>query len=155
MNDRQKGTVLALLKADEKNRNYVNHYWFSYEDYLDPAEDFTEFSCERSGGKRGYAALIEHLIGRDGTARVFAQVYGLEDDDDEQYIYADTLIIFSRLPLDEIKQIFNERAEISPSDIGEETNVLQRAFLIDDHGERIPGTELFHDGSFVYYCWWD
>ena len=33
---RQKESILALLKADETNKNYENKYWFSYEDFLDP-----------------------------------------------------------------------------------------------------------------------
>lgn len=155
MDDQQKGKILALLKVDEMNRNYTNTYWFSYEDFLDPAEDFTEFSCERSGGKQGYAALIKNLIGRDRTARVFVQIYGLEEDNNDRWIYADTLIIFSKLPLDEIKQIFNESEDIFPSDIGEERDFSRSAFLIGDNGELISGTELFHEDHFVYYCWWD
>lgn len=155
MDNQQKGTILTLLKVDEMNRNYKNNYWFSYEDFLDPEDDFTEFSCERFDGKRGYTARIEDLIGRDGTARIFVQVYGLEDDNHEQYIYADTLIIFSKLSLDEIKQIFNEAEDISPSDIGEEGDFPQPTFLIHDNGVLIPGTELLGDDHFVYYCWWD
>lgn len=155
MNDQQKGVVLTLLKDDKINRNYTNNYWFSYEDFLDPTDDFTEFSCERLEGKQGYTALIESLIGKDGTAKVFVQVYGLEDDNQELCIYADTLIIFSKLSLDEIKQIFNEPEDIFPSDIGEETDFSQPTFLIGGNGELIPGTKLLNDDDFVYYCWWD
>lgn len=155
MNDQQKGTVLTLLKVDKINRNYTNNYWFSYEDFLDPTDDFTEFSCERLEGKQGYTALIESLISKDGTAKVFVQVYGLEDDNQELCVYADTLIVFSKLSLDEIKQIFNEPEDIFPSDIGEETDFSQPAFLIGGNGELISGEELLSDDYFVYYCWWD
>ena len=81
------------------------------------------------------------------------QVYGLEDKD--RVITADTLIIFSKLPLAEIKQIFNEPKDIFPSDIGEETDFWQSAFLIGDNGELISSTKLFHEEQSVYYCWWD
>ena len=155
MDNRQKGTILTLLKADKMNRNYTNNYWFSYKDFLDPTDDSTDFSCERLEGKQGYIALIENLLRLDGTAKIYVQVYGLEEDNDEQCICADTLIIFSRLSLGEIKQIFNEPHDIFPSDIGEETDFSQPTFLIGENGELIPGTGLFDTDSSVYYCWWD
>ena len=81
------------------------------------------------------------------------QVYGLDNKD--RVITADTLIIFSELSLFEIKQIFNEPKDIFPSDIGEETDFSQSAFLIGNNGELISSTKLFHEGQSVYYCWWD
>ena len=155
MNNQQKGTILTLLKVDNMNRNYTNNYRFSYKDFLDPEDDFTDFSCERLDGKQGYIALIENLLSIDGTAKIFVQVYGLEEDNNEQCICADTLIIFSKLSLYEIKQIFNAPQDIFPSDIGEETDFSQPTFLIGDNGELIPSTKLFSDDYFIYYCWWD
>ena len=46
MRHRQKESILALLKSDEVNKNYENKYCFSYEDFLDPTDSFTMFSCE-------------------------------------------------------------------------------------------------------------
>jgi len=155
MDSQQKGTILTLLKVDEMTRNYTNNYWFSYKDFLDPTDDFTDFSCERLDGKQGYLALIENLLSIDGTAKVFVQVYGLEEDNNEQCITADTLIIFSKLSLYKIKQIFNESNDIFPSDIGEETDFSQQTFLIGDNGELIPSAKLLDDDYSVYYCWWD
>lgn len=155
MNERQKGTILTLLKADKMNRNYTINYWFAYDEFLDPTDDFTAFACERLDEKRGYVTLIKNLISKDETAKVFVQVYGLEEDNNEQCVYADTLIIFSRLLLDEIKQIFNEPKDIFPSAIGREPDFPQEAFLIGSGGEIIPGAELFSDDYFIYYCWWD
>ena len=155
MLQKQKETVLALLKSAEMNKNYEDRYWFSYKDFLDPEDDFTDFSCERLDGKQGYIALIENLLSIDGTAKIFVQVYGLEEDNNEQCICADTLIIFSKLSLYEIKQIFNAPQDIFPSDIGEETDFSQPTFLIGDNGELIPSTKLFSDDYFIYYCWWD
>lgn len=155
MDNQQKGTILSLLKVDKTNRNYINNYWFSYKDFLDPTDDFTDFSCERLDGKQGYIDLIENLRSVDETAEIFVQVYGLEEDNGEQCICADTLIIFSKLSLYEIKHIFNESQDIFPSDIGEETDFSQSTFLIGDNGELIPSTKLFSDDYFIYYCWWD
>ena len=109
MNNQQKGTILTLLKIDESNRNYTNNYWFSYKDFLAPTDDFTDFSCEHLEGKQEYITLIEKLLSIDETAKIFVQVYGLEEDNNEQYITADTLIIFSKLSLYEIKQILMNR----------------------------------------------
>ena len=155
MDNQQKGTILTLLKVDKINGNYTNNYWFSYKDFLDPEDYFTDFSCERLDGKQGYIALIENLLSIDGTAKIFVQVYGLEEDDSEQCICANTLIIFSKLSLYEIKHIFNEQQDIFPSDIGEETDFSQPTFLIGDNGELIPSTKLLSDDYFIYYCWWD
>lgn len=155
MDNQQKGTILTLLKVDKMNRNYTTNYWFAYKDFLDPADDFTDFSCERLDGKQEYIALIENLLSIDGTAKIFVQVYGLEEDNNEQCITADTLIIFSKLSLYEIKQIFNEPQDIFPSDIREETDFSQPTFLIGDNGELIPSTKLFSDDYSIYYCWWD
>lgn len=153
MNSLQKETILTLLKTDKINSNYTNNYWFSYKDYLDPTDNFTDFCCECLEGKQEYIVLIENLINKDKTAKIFVQVYGLEDKD--RVITAETLIIFSKLSLAEIKQIFNEPKDIFPSDIGEETDFWQSAFLIGDNGELISSTKLFHEEQSVYYCWWD
>lgn len=98
-------------------------------------------------------ALIENVINKDKTAKIFVQVYGLEDKD--KVITVDTLIIFSKLSLAEIKQIFNEPKDIFPSDIGEETDFSQPTFLIGDNGDLISITELSYEQQSVYYCWWD
>lgn len=154
MDNQQKGTILTLLKVDEITGNYTNNYWFTYKDFLDPTDDFTVFECERLEGKEKYTALIENLLCIDEDAKVFVQVYGMENDNGP-CVYADTLIIFSKLSLDRIKQIFNEPEDIFPSDIGEETDFSQPTFLIGNNGQIIPGAELFKGDDSVYYCWWD
>lgn len=154
MDNQQKGTILTLLKVDEITGNYTNNYWFTYKDFLDPTDDFTAFECERLEGKERYTALIENLLSIDKCAKVFVQVYGMENDSDP-FVYADTLMIFSKLSLDRIKQIFNEPEDIFPSDIGEETDFSQPTFLIGNNGQIIPGAELFKGDDSVYYCWWD
>lgn len=156
MLQRQKETVLALLKSAEANRNYGTRYWFAYKDYLDPTDHFTGFACENLEGKQEYLALIENLLNADETAKIFVEVYGFEEDHNEQFIDANTLIIFSKLSLPEIEQIFNEPEDIFPSDIGEETDLSQQQnFLIGDDGNLIPAAKLFNDDYSVYYCWWD
>lgn len=130
-----------------------NNYWFSYKDYLDPTDNFTDFCCECLEGKQEYIVLLENLINKDKTAKIFVQVYGLEDK--SRVITAETLIIFSKLSLTEIKQIFNEPKDIFPSDIREETDFSQSAFLIGDNGELISSPKLFREEQSVYFCWWD
>ena len=155
MTQKQKEKILTLLKSAEANRNYENRYWITYKDFLDPKEDFTDFSCENLDGKQGYISLIENLLSRDKNAKIFVEVYGYEEDDSEQYVYAETLIIFSQLPLSEIKQIFNEPEDISPSDIGELDVFSEKNFILDSNGDLVPITNLSHNGCSVYYCWWD
>ena len=69
------------------------------------------------------------------------EVYGSEEDNNERFIYADTLIIFSKLSLPEIKQIFDEPTDIFPDDIGEVTD-LQQNFIIGDNGDLVPTANL-------------
>ena len=76
-------------------------------------------------------------------------------EDKDKVITADTLIVFSKLSLAEIKQVFNESKDILPADIGEETDLSQSTFLVGDNGELISITELSHEEQSVYYCWWD
>lgn len=154
MNTQQKEKILSLLEADRNSGDYTKRYWFSYHDYLDPTDGFTDFSCERLDGKREYIALIENILKKDETAEIYVEVYGLEDVD-ERCITADTLILFSRLPLNEIEEIFNEPEGIFPSEIGEITDFTRPTFLIGDNGELISGTELFGEDFSVYYCWRD
>ena len=154
MNHQQKDIILTLLKENEMTGNYTNRYWFTYQDFLDPTDPFTDFSCENLGGKQGYVDLIQTLIRADETAKIFVAVYGYEEDHNELFIYADTLIIFSKRSLSEIEQIFNAPEDIFPSDIGEETD-FSNQFLIDANGELIPAEKLFSDEYFAYYCWWD
>lgn len=152
MFQKQKETILALLKS---NKNYVNKYWFSYKDFLDPTDDFTDFSCENLDGKQGYITLIENVISADETAKIYVEVYGFEENNNEEFIYADTLIIFSRLSILEVKRIFNEPKDIFPSDIGVLTDSLQHNYVVDDNGDLFPATNLQNSSHSVYYCWWD
>ena len=155
MLQRQKETVLALLKSAEESRDYGTRYWFTYTDFLDPTDDFTAFVCENLEGKQGYLALIDNLLNADETAKIFVEVYGFEEDHNEQFIYGETLIIFSKLSLSEIEQIFNEPEDIFPDDIGELTDLSQPYFIVGANGDLVPAVELFNDDYSVYYCWWD
>lgn len=152
---RQKETILALLKSNKINKNYEKRYWFTYKDFLDTTDNFTSFSCEDLDGKQEYITVIENLLNADETAKVFVEVYGFEEVNNEQFIYADTLIIFSKLSLQEIKQIFNKPKDIFPSDIGEMTDFSQQNFIIGDNGDLVPVADIFKDGYSAYYCWWD
>ena len=136
-------------------RRNKGKYWFSYEDFLDPTDSFTTFSCENLDGKQGYIDLIKNLLNADETAKIYVEVYGFEEDDNEQFIYADTLIIFSKLSFLEIKQIFNEPKDIFPSDIGEVTDFSRQEFIVDDNGDLAPVSDFFKNDYSVYYCWWD
>lgn len=154
MTQRQKETVLALLKSDKASQNYRKRYWFSYKDFLDPTDNFTSFSCENMDEKQGYIDLIENLLTADETAKIFVEVYGFEEIDNEPFIYADTLIIFSRLSLSDIKQIFTEPKDIFPDDIGE-IDDLQQNYIISDDGAPVPAANLAGKDYSSYYCWWD
>ena len=73
MYQKQKETILALLESQKANKNYENNYWFSYKDFLDPEDDFTDFSCENLDGKREYTTLIENLLHVDENAKIYVE----------------------------------------------------------------------------------
>lgn len=129
MLQKQKETILTLLKSDEENRSYQRNYLFSYQDYLDPTDQFTDFSCENLDGKEAYITVIEKLLHADEAAKVFVQAYGFDRDNEDEFIYADTLIIFSTLPLLEIERIFHGPNDIFPSDI-ENLPIFRKALLL-------------------------
>lgn len=151
---KQKEVILSLLKRNQSNKNRENRYWFLYKDFLDPADAFTDFSCENLDGKLEYIALIESLLNVDRDAKIFVEVYGI-DDDSGVGIFADTLFIFSKQSLPEVKKVFNKTKDIFPSDIGEIKIPFQQIFVIGDNGDLVPATKFFKRGDSVYYCWWD
>lgn len=75
MDAQQKGTILTLLKTDEINKTYRMRYWFSYKDYLNPEDSFTDFADANIDGKQEYIDLIENLLRLDAAARVYVEVY--------------------------------------------------------------------------------
>lgn len=155
MLQRQKESISALLKADEADKSHRRHYWFSYRDFLDPTDFFTDFSGENLDGKQGYITLIENLLNEDETAKIFVEAYGLDEDNSCEFIYADTLIIFSTLPLPEIKRIFNEPKDIFPSAMGKVTDFSLPNYIIGDDGNLLPAEDISNSDYSVYYCWWD
>lgn len=69
MHQQQKKTIIPLLKTAEATRSYQTKYWFTYQDYLDPDDDFTDFVCERLEGKQPYLDLIQQVLAADQTAK--------------------------------------------------------------------------------------
>ncbi len=155
MYQKQKEKAMELLKNNEKNRDYTNRYRIPYADYLDPADCFSTFSCDYLDGKQGYLDLIDNLLRADQTAKVFVELYGCDSFDGKPCINAETLILFSRLPLSDIEHIFNAPDDIFPDDIGEKTDLSQPTFIIDRNGCEISVADLSTNGCSVYYCWWD
>ena len=94
------------------------------------------------------------MLKADETAKIFVQVYGLDEDNSGEYIFANTLIIFSILPLLEIQRILNVSKDIFPSDMGEKADFSQD-FVVDDSGNLLPIINLFNSNYSAYYCWWD
>ncbi|MDE7183247.1 MAG: hypothetical protein K2O40_01985 [Lachnospiraceae bacterium] len=156
MNPQQKTAIIPILKTVEATRSYQTNYWFAYQDYLDPTDDFTDFVCERLEGKQAYLDLIQELLTADQTAKIFVQVYGYEEYENAFVICSDTLIILSRLSFSEIEHIFNAPKDIFPSDIGiEQPFFAQQSFVVGENGDLLPAENFCAKGHSAYYCWWD
>ena len=150
--------ILALLREREQRRDYSHNYLFPYKDYLDANDPFTDFNCERDEGKENYMALIDQVVAMDPAAQIFVEVYSLEEDDDEEYIYADTLIIFSALPLADVKRIFSQSKDLFPSDVGElqDQDFYDKVNLVVTRDGSMQSVDLFRGRDHhCYYCWWD
>lgn len=93
------------------------------------------------------------MLIKDETAKIYVEVYGFEEDNEQFMIYADTLIIFSRLSLLEIQQIFNKPRDIFPSAIEKKTHFIQQNYIIDYNGDLIPvmGADIFDEGYSVLF----
>lgn len=155
MFQKQKETILSLVKAMYTNKNFTTNYLLPYIDFFDSTDDFTEFHCERLEGKKSYYSLIEQLLKEDENAQVFAEVYGLEEDENNVWIYGETLIIFSKLSLIKVEEIFNQSDEFFPDEIGEVVDFNERYILIDKNGNQSLASNLRKDNISVYFCWWD
>ena len=156
----QKETALSLLRFAENNRAYGNNYMIPYKDFLDPTDDFTDLNCERLEGKQDYIDLLDQLFQADESAYIYVCLYGFEEDHDDIAIYSDTLIVFSRLPLAEVQQIFNSAEDIFPSDVGEITDFNETYFVIDETGKKCQAADYVKQHHLasnhsIYYCWWD
>lgn len=149
MTDAQKKKITELLSARESNKEYDKNYWIPYEDYFDIQDNNIDFACETLGGIQVYKDVIEELSEADDKAKVYVDVYGIEDG----IIYSETLVVYSGLSLDEVTKVFNKTPSVEPSDIGEYKIDTKRAFIINKNGQ-IESIEE-NGGLNVYYCWWD
>lgn len=159
MLQKQKETILSLLKTAYETKNFFDVYLLPHKDFFDVTEAFTDFNCESLDDKQCYIDLIENLLDADKDAQVFAEPYGIEGDNENTYIYSNTLIIFSKLTLDEVKNIFNNAPDIFPDDIGNITDFNERPYyVVDENGNLCPAEKFINsinNGYSIYYCWWD
>jgi hypothetical protein len=159
MNAKQKECILKLLKAAYNKKDFSKKYLLAYNDYFDIKDNFTDFACERAAEKQKYLNFIERLLIADKNTKIFTEVYGFEEDGDDIWIYADTLIIISTLKLQEIKHIFNKSDDYFPSDIKklndfEEYSDFKNYFWLDEKGKLTCISDFIANIS-VYCCWWD
>lgn len=154
MFQKQKDTILSLLKADDQSKDF-HRYLLPYKDFFDIEDGFAEFQCERYEGKAPYISLAEQLTDRDENAQIFVELYGIEDDDDAPYIYAETLVIISALSFSEIESILTRPKDIFPSDIGQIKEFTEKDIVIDQDGKKHFMTEFYTGHDNFYYCWWD
>lgn len=155
MFQKQKEIILLLEKAKFDSKDFGINYLLPHKDFFDCADDFTDFNCERLDGKENYLSLINQIVDADEIAKVFVSVYGFEEDENDTWIDADTLIIFSGLPFSYIQQIFNKSSEISPSDIDNIIDFDENYIIIDKDGNQSLAKALCNDNYYTYFCWWD
>lgn len=150
----QKDWILEIVKKDYDKRDFNHSYLLSYKEFLDVDEMFTDFNCERSLGKQQYITLIEKITIKDKAAKVYVEIYGVEEEQDDVWVYADTIIIFTALSFQDIQELLNGSSDLFPSDIGEIEDIT-KDYKIIKNGQLYSATEIHTDLSNIYYCWWD
>ena len=150
----QKDWILEIVKKDYDKRDFNHSYLLSYKDFLDVDEMFTDFNCERSLGKQQYITLIEKITVKDKAAKVYVEIYGVEEEQDDVWVYADTIIIFTALSFQDIQELLNGSSDLFPSDIGEIEDIT-KDYKIIKNGQLYSATEIHTDLSNIYYGWWD
>lgn len=152
----QKNSIISALKL---NKSYKYNYLVDYKKSFDVEEDFFDFCCERKRGKNKYILAFDQLKGLDSKVRIFSEIYGLEEDKKDVWVYIETLIIISSLPLEEIKKCFmvlNRFDEyLYPSYIGEIEGELDSYIVINNEGKQSPLSQFIGCKEKIYYCWWD
>lgn len=164
INKIQKEQILQVLS--QKNDNL--HYLFPCQYFLDTEDDFTEFNCERQEGKAEFLPAIWCLEELDQGCQVFADVWGIlpksskEPDHghqipEEPWIYSESLIIFSSLSLEQVKDCFAVLMGDYwyPSEIGMDENSLERWRIAEEALFGFEFSPVTVKPDHVYYCWWD
>lgn len=160
MTEKQKETILPLLRRQEEEGRYTELYLIAYEEYLDTEDTFTDFWCERAEGKQQYTEMIAEVVKRDAGAKVFVEVYGFEEEEDgsDIFIYAETMILLTELLDEQIQQVMDGAGDIFPSELGEvsqENDALERAFVIDAAGCKLPLMHYLQEKQRILYYGWD
>lgn len=160
MTKKQKEIILPLLRKQDEERNYLERYLVEYKEFLNVADMFTDFCCERAEGKEQYSAMIEEIIKRDNAAKIFVEVYGFEEEADgtDIFIYSETLIIFTVLPDEQIQEVIDMSGDIFPSDFGEanqDNSQMNEAFVVDAEGKLNSVIQYCEEKRRMLYFWWD
>lgn len=161
INEKQKEQILQLLSQE----NYNLHYLFPYEYFLDAEDNFTEFNCERQEGKEEFLPAVERLKELDHGCQVFADVWGIlskEPDGgcetpEEPWIYSESLIIFSSLSLEQVKDCFTvlRRNYWEPSEIGRDEGSMDCWRIAEEAFPGFKFAPITVKPENIYYCWWD
>ena len=162
LTDKQKNKAMVFLRQRQADRNFEKGLCFCCGEYLDSEESFTDFTCGPVD-KNVIMDMVRRIHLCDGSANVYIEVYDLEEDDTESFIYAETMWIQTVLDMDRLKDLFEELnkdygAYCSPDAMGvlsEES--IHRYFLVNQVGELIEMSTLLNtDGlKSLFYCWWD
>lgn len=164
MNEKQKEQILQVLSQENHNL----HYLIPYEYFLDAKDNFTEFNCQRQEGKEEFLPAVWRLKELDHGCQVFADVWGilpksLKESDhgcpisEEQWIYSESLIIFSSLSLEQVEDCFAVLMENYwyPSEIGTDENSLECWRIAEEALPVFKFSPVTIKPDHIYYCWWD
>lgn len=149
MTDIQYKTAHTACTIMEDTRNYSQRLLIPYDDFMDDAEKRTDFADDLTKAECNKAvAAIRRM---DGSAAVFAEIYGTEGD----VLTSDSLLVISSLSEEEAESAFENISDeyIAPSEInrlsGED---IKNTVVIGADGSNFP---FECDTGRLLQLWWD
>ena len=149
LTDIQYKTVCTACQILEDTRSYDQELLITYDDFMDEAEEQTEFTDDLT--KEECNKAIAALKTADSTLTAYVQVYNAE----EGILYSDSLLLLTDLSEEQINNAFEEISEeyICPSQIDRMSEEdVKTAVIIAPDGSNAP---FKCDLNRLLQLWWD
>lgn len=154
--------ISEILKKFILNINFNdgNNYCIPYDVFLNPYDEFMDFCCEQSIGKKIYLKALNRIQLEDNHAIIMAIVYDKEDN----YIYSNDICIITSLSKKRINEIFNKvsiayNKYIDPSEIAEifDADILKTYYEILFNDNHIDFKIIYsiYETKKMYILSWD
>ena len=149
LTDIQHRTVCTACQIMEDTRSYDRELLIAYDDFMDEAEERTEFTDDLT--KEECNKAISALKTADSTLTAYVQIYNAE----EGILYSDSLLLITELSEEQVNSAFEGISEeyICPSQIERMSyEDVKTAVIIANDGSN-PAFRCDYDR--LLQLWWD